>query len=56
MPIARVWPTRSTDAVSDMDDAFSALLEQRPSARRVDVEIGDVDGTLGRLERAIDQD
>ena len=44
----------SLDAVADMYDAFSAMLEQRPNARRVDVEIGDVDGTLGRLERAIE--
>ncbi len=46
----------SHDPVADMYDAFSAILEKRPTARRVDVEIGDVDGTLGRLERAIDRD
>ena len=48
-------PARST-RWRDMYDAFSAMLEQRPNARRVDVEIGDIDGTLGRLERAIGQD
>jgi predicted kinase len=46
----------SPDAVAEMCDAFSALLERRPSARRVDVEMGDIDDTLGRLERAINQD
>ncbi len=46
----------SPDAVADMYDAFGAMLEKRPNARRVDVEIGDIDGTLGRLEAAIGQD
>jgi predicted kinase len=46
----------SPDAVADMFDTFSAMLEDRPNAHRVDVEIGDIDGTLGRLERAIRQD
>jgi hypothetical protein len=32
------------------------MLQQRPNARRVDVEIGDIDGTLGQLEAAIRQD
>jgi predicted kinase len=46
----------SPDAVADMYDALGALLERRPNVRRVDVEIGDIDGTLGRLEAAIGQD
>jgi hypothetical protein len=36
-----------------MFDAFSAMLEARPSACRVDIEIGDIDGTLGRLESVV---
>jgi predicted kinase len=46
----------SLDAAADMYDAFSAMLDQRPNTRHVDVEIGDIDGTLGRLERAIQQE
>jgi predicted kinase len=46
----------SLDPVADMYDVFTAMLQQRPNARRVDVEIGDIDGTLGQLEAAIRQD
>jgi predicted kinase len=41
------------DAVSAMYDAFTQMLERRPNALRIPVEVGDIDGTLARIERAL---
>ena len=41
-------------ALATMYDDFAALLQGRHSAHRVDVRIGDIDGTVAAVESAID--
>ena len=41
-------------ALATMYDDFAALLQGRHFARRVDVRIGDIDGTVAAVESAID--
>ncbi len=43
----------SEDAIGAMYDAFTQMLHLRPNALRVQVEVGDIDGTLARIERVL---
>jgi hypothetical protein len=42
------------DALGEMHDTFTKMLETRPNARRVDVVRGDVESTLALVESVID--